>query len=104
LTRISVDGTKIGATASAAHIPYPNVYNASDYVCFVTEPAVCAVDADDDGCPTAAEEQTTAGSEKSGGLRNPAHPYDYFNPTGDGLNRIDDVLAVVDAYFMDDSD
>ncbi len=31
-------------------------------------------------------------------------PEKYLDPTGDGVNRIDDVLAVRDAYFMDDTD
>jgi len=64
----------------------------------------CDGDGDDDGCSNSAEQQTAPGSELSGGRRDLKNRYDYFNPTGDGQNRIDDVLAVVDAYFMDDTD
>jgi len=61
-------------------------------------------DDDNDACPDVDEVQTSAGSELSGGLRNPHDGNDYFNPTGDGLNRIDDVLLIVQAYFDDDDD
>jgi hypothetical protein len=57
-----------------------------------------------DGCPDYKELQATAGSQTAGGLRDPFNPYDYFNPTHDGLNRIDDILAVVRQYFHDDTD
>jgi hypothetical protein len=56
-------------------------------------------DDDNDGCPDTNEIQTAAGSEMTGGRRNPHNPYDYFNPTNDGLIRIDDILAVVGRYF-----
>jgi hypothetical protein len=42
------------------------------------------------------------GTPTQGGLRDPFNPYDYFNPTKDGLNRVDDILAVVGQYFIDD--
>jgi hypothetical protein len=61
-------------------------------------------DTDDDGCIDGDEAQTAGGSQTSGGLRNPRNAHDYFNPTGDGLNRVDDVLAVVNQYFDDDND
>jgi len=61
-------------------------------------------DDDNDACPDVAEVQTAAGSQLSGGLRNPHDGNDYFNPSLDGLNRIDDVLLVVQAYFDDDDD
>jgi hypothetical protein len=65
-----------------------------------------SVDADDDndGCPDASEIQTAAGSELSGGRRNPHDANDYFNPSADGKNRVDDVLLVVEGYFHDDGD
>jgi hypothetical protein len=62
------------------------------------------VDTDGDGCRDTREMQASAASETSGGLRDAKNPYDYFNPTHDGLNRLDDVLAVVQAYFKDDTD
>jgi hypothetical protein len=69
-----------------------------------TVPNGVDLDDDNDGCPDAKELQNTIGSEFSGGRRNPHNPSDYFNPTGDGQNRIDDILAVRDQYFMDDND
>ncbi len=63
-----------------------------------------ASDSDGDGCPNVREQQTAAGSQTSGGLRDDQNPYDYFNPSGDGQNRIEDMLAVRDAYFEDDND
>jgi len=60
-------------------------------------------DDDNDGCPDVAEVQTAAGSEVSGGRRDPHNPYDYFNPSGDGQDRVDDILLVVQAYFQDDN-
>jgi hypothetical protein len=67
---------------------------------------VNSVDTDDDNdsCSDVQETQTGAGSQTSGGLRNPHDPNDYFNPTGDGINRVDDILETVNAYFMDDDD
>jgi hypothetical protein len=58
-------------------------------------------DTDGDGCNDGPE----AGPiEIDGGRRDPTNPWDYFNPTNDGENRVDDILAVVNAYFKDDSD
>jgi len=61
-------------------------------------------DYDGDGCPDHKELQATAGSQMSGGLRDPFNPWDYFNPTHDGLNGVPDVLMVVRQYFHDDTD
>ncbi len=62
--------------------------------------AGCAAkDFDSDGCQDAQENMTAPGSEVGGGLRDPKNPWDYFNPTGDGRNRLDDVLAVVAQYY-----
>ena len=69
-----------------------------------TTPVDLLLDSDGDGCIDGREVQTLAGSELSGGRRNPKDQWDYFNPTGDRENRVDDVLAVVDAYFKDDND
>jgi hypothetical protein len=66
---------------------------------------VCVdADTDEDGCPNTNELQTAIGSENSGGRRSPLNRYDYFNPTHDGLNRVDDVLKVADRFFYDDND
>lgn len=56
-------------------------------------------DTDGDGCP---DRQELSDGHQLGGLRDPFNHYDYFNPTADGMDRIDDVLAVVDEYFLDD--
>jgi hypothetical protein len=58
-------------------------------------------DYDGDGCPNEAE---VGANEGDGGLRDPFNQYDYFNPTDDGENRIDDVLAVLNQYYDDDTD
>ena len=52
-------------------------------------------DADGDGCSNG---QEFAPDEHDGGQRNPLNPWDYFNPTQDGQNRVDDILAVVQHY------
>jgi hypothetical protein len=56
-------------------------------------------DTDSDGCPNKRELSDTA---NMGGLRDPSNPYDYMNASKDGLNRVDDILAVVNQYFIDD--
>ena len=58
-------------------------------------------DSDGDGCPDAREQGP---SELTGGRRNYLNPWDYFNPTLDGLNRVDDILRVVLQFFDDDND
>ena len=52
-------------------------------------------DDDGDGCPNGKE---FGPDEHDGGRRNPLNPWDYFDPTHDGENRIDDILAVVKQY------
>lgn len=56
-------------------------------------------DADRDGC---ADRKELGNTQGQGGLRDGYNAYDYFNPTNDGLNRVDDILAVVGQYFIDD--
>jgi len=58
-------------------------------------------DTDGDGCPDTNEQNTTPGSQTTGGLRDYLNQYDYFNPTNDGLNRVDDILRVVVDYGID---
>ncbi len=55
-------------------------------------------DIDGDGCPNVNELQTATGSEVTGGRRNPYNRWDYFNPTRDGQNRVDDIIAVVQHF------
>jgi len=66
-----------------------------------TDPS-CSADTDGDVCDDVREMQQTSGSEMAGGGRNAKSPYDYFNPTGDRKNRIDDILAVIDQYYVDE--
>jgi len=61
----------------------------------------CDRDLDGDDCFNSNER---LGDEMRGGDRNPNNPNDYFNPTHDRQIRVDDILAVVDQYFEDDSD
>jgi Tol biopolymer transport system component len=58
-------------------------------------------DSDGDGCPNGKEQQTAIGSQTSGGLRDSGNPWDYFEPTHNHQNRIDDVLKVVHQFFKD---
>jgi hypothetical protein len=55
-------------------------------------------DFDGDGCNNG---QEYGPDEHTGGRRNPVLPWDYMNPTGDGMNRVDDILAVVNQYLVD---
>jgi hypothetical protein len=64
-------------------------YNSSDF------------DTDRDGCTN---QQEMGPSQIAGGRRSPSNPFDYFNPSHDGKNRIDDVLLAVQAYYKDDND
>jgi hypothetical protein len=58
-------------------------------------------DTDADGCT---DGQEASSNELTGGRRDPINEWDYFNPSHDGLNRIDDVLLVVQQYFIDEDD
>lgn len=58
-------------------------------------------DADGDGCADYREQRTYDNSELTGGRRDYLNPNDYFNPTDDGQNRIDDIIAVINQYFDD---
>lgn len=69
-----------------------------------TVPNSVDTDDDNDGCPDVNELQTAVGSELSGGRRSPHNPYDYFDASHNGQVRINDIVMVVNAYFMDDND
>ena len=62
----------------------------------MTEP--CESDTDGDGCTDAQEVSDTQGQ---GGRRDPMFEWDYFNPSHDKQNRVDDILLVVSQYFKD---
>ena len=66
---------------------------------FITDPL--DPDTDDDTCT---DGQELGPNQLLGGRRDPTNPDDYFNPTGDGLNRVDDILAVVSHYGEDTGD
>jgi hypothetical protein len=66
--------------------------------------AVAGGDTDGDGCPDVKEQQTAPGTQTSGGLRDSLNPWDYMNPSHDGLNRVDDIVLVIGQYFKDDND
>jgi alpha-tubulin suppressor-like RCC1 family protein len=55
-------------------------------------------DTDGDGCPDAREQGT---DQTTGGGRSYTNMWDYFNTSQDGSNRVDDVLAVINQYFVD---
>lgn len=57
-------------------------------------------DQDGDGCTDWNE---LGPSAQAGGSRDPFNPWDYFNPSGDGINRTDDITAVVLHYGHDDN-
>lgn len=58
-------------------------------------------DTDGDGCT---DEQENGANELAGGRRSYLNPWDYMNPTQDGLNRVDDILMAVGQYFIDAPD
>jgi hypothetical protein len=55
-------------------------------------------DYDSDGC---ADEREAGDDESQGGRRNPVNRWDYFNPSGDRQNRVDDIILVTLQYFLD---
>jgi subtilisin-like proprotein convertase family protein len=57
--------------------------------------SIAGLDSDNDGCTDAAENQTAAGSEVSGGRRNPNNFWDFYDtPTGAGLTRDKNVSSL----------
>jgi len=82
-----LDGTEVNGVPAAKGGPY------------VTNPL--DPDTDDDGCK---DDREVGANQMAGGRRNPTNPNDYFNPSADLQNRVDDILLTVQAYFMDDDD
>ena len=61
----------------------------------------CDPDTDGDGCTDGTEVQTAAGSETTGGLRNPLNQWDYFDVNGDKhIDVPNDLLPVILAYLQ----
>jgi hypothetical protein len=56
-------------------------------------------DSDSDGCPNKRELSDVV---NQGGLRDPSNHYDYMDATKNGQVRVDDIVAVVNQYFVDD--
>jgi hypothetical protein len=73
----------------------------AQYVFHCANSTCLAQDSDGDACLDQIEADTGPGTQLRGGLRNPKNPNDYFNPTGDGQNRIDDILMVIGQYYED---
>ena len=59
-------------------------------------------DDDNDGCTDVTEQQTAAGSETSGGRRNPHNFWDFFDPTRDGAVAFGDLLLFVQHFGTND--
>lgn len=85
--------------SSEDHAEGDSTVETLDITCAL--PGAAPTDTDGDGCP---DESEVGGDPPAGGKRNFFNRNDYFNPTGDGLNRVDDTLAVLNQYFIDDSD
>jgi hypothetical protein len=58
-------------------------------------------DTDGDGC---SDLQENGPDETLGGRRNFLNKWDYFNPSGDKRNRVDDIVLVLNLYFHDPPD
>ena len=61
------------------------------------------LDDDADGCTDVAELQTAAGSETSGGRRDPHNFWDFFDPTRDGSVGFGDCLLLVQHFGRNDN-
>lgn len=72
--------------------------DAAEMKTYSTNPLVG--DTDGDGCTDGKEVGPDRGT---GGQRDPNNPWDYFNPSHDGQNRMDDVLLVAYQYYKDNS-
>ncbi len=84
-------------------VTYHDSYENQDLkVLHCNDPDCIGGDIDHDGCPDWAEQQTAPGRELLGGLRDLKNAWDYFNPTNDGVNLVDDILVVVDHYGLED--
>jgi hypothetical protein len=88
--------TSLGSNPSVADSDADGLTDGLELAMYGTSPVLA--DTDDDVCKDGAELQTASGSERTGGRRDPLNPWDYFNPTHDGKVRIDDMLAVI-AHF-----
>jgi hypothetical protein len=60
---------------------------------------LAGADTDGDGCSDARE---GGSNERAGGLRDELNPWDFFDPTGDSKHRVDDIIAVLGAYLVDE--
>ena len=91
------------ATQELASGTNPCVWDSGAWGCANAEwrDPGCDVDGDGDGCTNAWE----LGPVPSfGGQRDPADGWDYFNPTGDGRNRIEEVLILISNYYATKGD
>jgi hypothetical protein len=93
----------VGVSDGVAHAVWTGNTGTGQQVLYDKTIACAPGDTDGDGCPNVSEQQTAPGSQTSGGLRDYLNPWDYFNPTLDGVNRIDDVSAVIMRYGHDNN-
>ena len=96
-------GEYIGVAVSngVAHAVWTGNTGSGQQVVYDKTTACTAGDTDGDACPDLKEQQTAVGSEFLGGRRDYLNPWDYFNPSHDGKNRVDDILLVVHQFFKD---
>lgn len=87
------DGTPVVGTATYVEL------GSKKTLAGVALPVTSHKNSDRDGCTDTQELRSNQGD---GGYRDNYNGYDYMNPTGDKLNRVDDILAVVNEYFDDD--
>ncbi len=106
----TVDGDDPGPLANTATVEWIDTCTGGSTNCPTTSQfaeqtrsvmLITPTDSDGDGCPNVRELVTGFGAQNSGGNRDPLNPWDYFNPSHDSMNRVDDILLVVDQYFID---
>jgi len=94
----------VAVISRVAHAVWTGNTATGQQVFYDNAVACTAGDSDGDGCPDLKEQQTAIGSQTSGGRRDYLNPWDYFNPSHDGQNRIDDVLLVASHYGKNTGD
>jgi len=89
------DGIKDGTEVNGFTLPN-GIKNLTNNSFVYTNPLL--IDTDGDGCKDGKE---IGNDQTQGGKRDPTNPWDYFNPQYDGMNRIEDIVAVVTQYYID---
>ncbi len=91
--------TEVNEIGTTRHAEGDQTFDYINITC--AQPAPYPTDSDGDRCPDSKE---ATSNPLLGGSRNFFDEWDYFNPTGDGSNRIDDILMVIQQYFIDQGD